>query len=92
MSLALVVADESCQEQAPGSAVSAPRAAEAQENTSHRLQKEGEPASSQKWNLLGAGMGKARRDSRIVKRGRSQGRMGDKLGCFLNVWENKNSA
>lgn len=40
MSLALVVSDESCQEQAAGSAVSAPRAAGAQENTSHRLQNE----------------------------------------------------
>lgn len=46
--------DESCQEQAPGSAASAPRAAAAQENTSHRLQKEGKPASSQKFHLLGA--------------------------------------
>lgn len=60
MSLAVVVGEESCQEQAAGSAVSAPGAAEAQENTSHRLPNRGEAASSQKWHLLGASMRSAR--------------------------------
>lgn len=33
--------------------------------------------------------GKQGRDSRIIKRGRSQGWMGDTPGCFLYVWETR---